>query len=72
MVNYATKEAMAKGYHRLFALSTQSFAFFREVCGFVEVGLDELPAARRNILEQEGRRSKILAKELTPAKASES
>lgn len=64
MVRYAEREARARGFTRLFALSTQSFAFFREVCGFSEASDPDIPASRRSVLEQEGRRSKILIKDL--------
>ncbi|MFP4357390.1 MAG: amino-acid N-acetyltransferase [Puniceicoccaceae bacterium] len=67
MVRYAEREARARGFRRLFALSTQSFAFFSEVCGFAETDAGSLPPARREILEREGRRSRILVKDLDPA-----
>lgn len=68
MVGYAEREARHLGFTRLFALSTQSFAFFREVCGFSEAAPADLPAERRAVLEKEGRHSKILVKDLPTEK----
>lgn len=67
MVRYAEKEARSRGFGRLFALSTQSFSFFREVCGFAEASEADLPAGRRELLAREGRRSKVLVKDLATA-----
>ncbi len=64
MVRYAEEEARARGFSRLIALSTQSFAFFREVCGFTEASEADLPSSRLKTLETEGRRSRILVKDL--------
>ncbi|MBC2603487.1 amino-acid N-acetyltransferase [Puniceicoccus vermicola] len=64
MIHYAEREAFAKGFDKLFALSTQTFSFFREVCHFSEATLEDLPQARQEILLHSGRRSKILMKDL--------
>jgi amino-acid N-acetyltransferase len=70
MIRYAEQLAMAKGFTKLFALSTQTFVFFREVCHFAEGTLEDLPQSRREILLASGRRSKILMKDLEPEPAS--
>ncbi len=64
MVQYAEKKAAALGFQKLFALSTQSFSFFREVCHFREVPIEDLPRARQESLLTSGRRSKIHMKDL--------
>ncbi len=64
LVEFCLIEAAKRGAKRVFALSTQSFPFFRKVCGFVESGAEVLPAARRAKLEQSGRNSRVLVREL--------
>jgi amino-acid N-acetyltransferase len=63
LVEFVVAEARRKGLKRVFALSTQSFPFFKKVCGFAEAGMDALPAQRREELEQSGRNSRILVME---------
>tara|TARA_R100000027_G_scaffold49762_1_gene38283 strand:- start:2865 stop:4208 length:1344 start_codon:yes stop_codon:yes gene_type:complete len=70
MIEFAEKRAAEKGFEKLFALSTQSYVFFRDVCQFREVAPTELPAARQEILQTSGRRSKILMKDLSQDRAS--
>lgn len=67
MVRYAEKEARRLGAKQLFALSTQSFPFFKEVCGFSEGTVADLPDVRRALYEKESRRSKIIIKPLDHA-----
>jgi len=64
MIRYAEQLAARKGIARLFALSTQSFSFFTQVCGFREGDADDLPSSRRESLQVSGRRSRILIKNL--------
>lgn len=64
LVAYACKEARAQGIQRVFALTTQSYAFFRNVCGFEDGAPTELPAARQEVLRNSGRNSRVLVKEL--------
>jgi amino-acid N-acetyltransferase len=58
--------AKEKGIKRLFALSTQAFNYLQQKGGFVEVGAEQLPVARRARYEASGRNSKILLKTLAP------
>jgi len=70
MIQYAEQMAVDRGLDRLFALSTQSYAFFQDVCQFREGSAEELPEARRASLQQSGRRSKVLVKDLNPKNRS--
>ncbi|MEM0965760.1 MAG: amino-acid N-acetyltransferase [Verrucomicrobiota bacterium] len=65
MVNYAERKAKAKGLKRLFALSTQSFAFFRDACGYEEASEDDLPGSRRDLVHSEARKPVVLVKNLS-------
>lgn len=67
MVQYAEAEARKAGASRLIALSTQSFSFFKEACGFEEGTVDDLPANRRDGYLLEKRNPRILVKTLEPA-----
>ncbi len=49
---------------KLIALSTQSFAFFRNACEFSEGTVDDLPPTRRDDYLKSGRNSRILVKDL--------
>lgn len=60
LVEFALAEARKKGLKRVFALSTQSFSFFKNVCGFSETGPEILPQHRRIELEKSGRNSRVL------------
>jgi len=64
MIRYAERLASGQGVSRIFALSTQSYPFFREVCHFQEGTMEDLPQSRRESLHASGRRSKILLKHL--------
>jgi len=63
LVDFAVAEAQKKGLTKVFALSTQSFPFFRKVCGFAEAGPEVLPEGRRLELEKSGRNSRVLIRE---------
>jgi amino-acid N-acetyltransferase len=64
MVDYATMVAKERGATTLIALSTQSFGFFTNVCGFEETTKDILPDARLKLYEESGRNAKVLVKRL--------
>jgi amino-acid N-acetyltransferase len=64
MVDYATMMAKERGATTVIALSTQSFGFFTNVCGFEEEGKEALPEARLRQYEESGRKAKILVKRL--------
>jgi len=61
--------ASDKGMQKIFALSTQAFAYFQQKGGYQEASSDLLPPARREKYEVSGRNSKILMK-LVVASAS--
>jgi amino-acid N-acetyltransferase len=48
----------------LIALSTQTFAFFTQKCGFKEGTIDDLPPIRAERLQASQRNSKVLFKVL--------
>lgn len=62
LVEFITREARERGATKLFALSTQSYAFFRNVCHFSEANPQDLPEARRAQWEKSQRNSKVLVK----------
>ena len=64
MVEYACLQAKERGVSTVIALSTQSFGFFINVCGFEETGKEVLPEARLKQYEESGRNAKILLKRL--------
>jgi amino-acid N-acetyltransferase len=67
LMTFAEGLAAGKGFTKVFALSTQAFAYFQQKGGYGEVGPDILPAERRERYDTSGRNSKILLKELPPA-----
>ena len=64
MVEYVLKTAKERGYKRLFALSTKSAPFFKDICDFEEVPPSELPAARQKKYADSKRNSKVFKHEL--------
>ena len=64
MMHFVETRAREKGLHRLLALSTQAFNFFRTKGGFQEGTPDDLPPTRRANYAASGRRSKVLIKSL--------
>jgi len=62
LMAFAEQLAAKKGAKWLFALSTQTYNFFQQKGGFVEVNADELPPERRRKWEASGRNSKIMRK----------
>lgn len=65
MVDFACMTARERGATTVIALSTQSFGFFTNTCGFEEAGKEILPDARLKIYEESGRNAKVLVKHLT-------
>lgn len=64
MVQFVEEQAQALGLSVLFALSTQTFNFFRAKAGFRDGTPDDLPRERRVRYEESGRRSRVLIKPL--------
>ncbi len=64
MVDYACLMAKDKAATTVLALSTQSFGFFTNVCGFAETTKEALPEARLKLYEESGRNAKVLVKQL--------
>jgi amino-acid N-acetyltransferase len=64
LVDYACMVAKERGATTVIALSTQSFGFFTNVCGFEEASKDILPEARLKLYEESGRKAKVLIKSL--------
>ncbi|MSU22816.1 MAG: amino-acid N-acetyltransferase [Opitutus sp.] len=64
MVEYACLMAKERGAATVIALSTQSFGFFSNVCGFEETTKDVLPDSRLKLYEDSGRNAKVLVKQL--------
>ena len=62
MVDYACMMAKERGASTVIALSTQSFGFFTNVCGFEESTKEILPEARLKQYEESGRNPKVLVK----------
>ncbi len=66
LAEFACLEAQRRGFARLLALSTQSYTFFRTACGFEDGTIDDLPAAKKEDYNRNGRNSRILVKHLSP------
>jgi len=64
MVDYACMMAKERGATKVIALSTQSFGFFTNVCGFEETTKDALPEARLRLYAESGRNAKVLVRHL--------
>ena len=62
MVEYACLQAKERGVKKVIALSTQSFGFFSNVCGFEESTKEILPEARLKLYEDSGRNARVLVK----------
>jgi len=72
LMAFAENLAAERGMQKIFALSTQTFAYFQQKGGFAEVPADELPPERREKYETSGRNSKVLMKQVSlsqPTKA---
>ena len=64
MVEYACLQAKESGAKSVIALSTQSFGFFSNTCGFEEVGKEILPEARLKLYDDNGRNAKVIVKHI--------
>jgi len=64
MVEFACLQAKERGAKKVIALSTQSFGFFSNVCGFEESTKEILPEARLKLYEDSGRNARVLAKNI--------
>jgi amino-acid N-acetyltransferase len=64
MVEFACLQAKERGAKKIIALSTQSFGFFTNVCGFEESSKEMLPEARLKQYEDSGRNARVLAKNI--------
>jgi amino-acid N-acetyltransferase len=64
MVEYACLQAKERGATKIIALSTQSFGFFSNVCGFEESSKEILPEARLKLYEESGRNARVLTKNI--------
>jgi len=65
LIAYVESVARARGIARLFALSTQAINYFVQKGGFKLGAPDDLPPARREKYDQNGRRSQVLVKPLS-------
>ncbi len=70
LISFVEDLARQRGFSKLIALSTQAFVYLQQKAGFVEVGPNILPPARRAKYDSSGRNSRILLKNLTPAPVS--
>jgi amino-acid N-acetyltransferase len=66
LISYAENQARLKGFAEVFCLSTQAVNYFVQKAGFRLGTPDDLPPARRERYEQNGRRSQVLVKPLGP------
>jgi len=64
LVQFVENKAREMGLTALIALSTQAFTWFQSKGGFAEGTREDLPPARRDKYDQNGRRSKVLIKKL--------
>jgi len=64
MVEYACLQAKERGAKRVIALSTQSFGFFSNVCGFEESTKEILPEARLKQYDENGRNARVLTRNI--------
>jgi amino-acid N-acetyltransferase len=71
LMAFAEQLAAERGARHIFALSTQTYSYFQQKGGYVEVPPEELPAERRKKWEASGRNSKVLQKATTPPTATE-
>jgi len=62
LMTFAEKRAAEKGMEKIFALSTQAFAYFQQKGGYREVPPSALPAERLEKYQTSNRNSKVLMK----------
>jgi amino-acid N-acetyltransferase len=65
LMSFVENLAREKGLRKLFALSTQAFAYLRQKGGFREGETADLPPSRRSRSEASGRNSRVLVKDLS-------
>jgi amino-acid N-acetyltransferase len=70
LMSFVENLARERGFSKLIALSTRAFVYLQQKGGFVEVGAEILPPARRAKYESNSRNSRILLKNLTPVSAA--
>jgi amino-acid N-acetyltransferase len=64
LIQFVENKAREMGLAELIALSTQTFTYFQSKGGFAEGTPDDLPPARREKYDHNGRNSKVLVKKL--------
>lgn len=64
LVAYAEHHARERGVKTLITCTTQTYGFFKSVCGFEDAPDEILPPSRRTELSENGRNSKALFKNL--------
>lgn len=64
LVAYAEHLARETGIKKLLTCTTQTYGFFKSVCGFDDAGSDDIPPSRQEELLGNGRNSKPLVKNL--------
>lgn len=64
LMEFAVERARTLGCKQLLALSTQAFNYFQQKGQFKEGTLDNLPVARRAQYEAQGRKSRVLVRDL--------
>jgi amino-acid N-acetyltransferase len=62
MVDFACLQAKERGAKSIVALSTQSYGFFTNSCGFEEAEKSVLPEARLKLYDDSGRNARVLMK----------
>jgi amino-acid N-acetyltransferase len=70
LIAYAEALAKSRGAGLLFCLSTQAINYFIQKGGFRLGTPDDLPPARREVYDRNGRRSAVLVKTLTPVEST--
>ncbi|MHA3770926.1 amino-acid N-acetyltransferase [Verrucomicrobiota bacterium sgz303538] len=71
LMAFVEQLAAEKGMKYIFALSTQTYNYFQQKGGYVEVPPDELPPDRKKKWEASARNSKVLQKATVPLQAVE-
>jgi amino-acid N-acetyltransferase len=71
LMTFAEQLAAERGMKHIFALSTQTFSYFQQKGGYVDVPPEELPPERRKKWEASGRNSKVMQKPTVPPEAAE-
>jgi amino-acid N-acetyltransferase len=65
LISYAEARARDRGFNQLLCLSTQAVNYFIQRGGFSLGTPDDLPPARKEVYEKNGRKSQVLIKSLT-------